>query len=133
MFNTSYRIWIISQKKMIYESNDFAIDMSGKLLFKIKDAKGYIEYDYVPNTLKDNFVIQPYTGITDHDHRKIFEGDIINGLMHNETNNFVEKTKVVKFENPIYGYKFKCWSVSTIKVIGNIFENPELINEYGNS
>lgn len=133
MFNNSFRIWIISQKKMIYNSNDFVIDMTGKLLFKLKDSKGYIEYDYVPKALKDNFIIQYYTGVVDYNHRKVFEGDIINGLMHNETNNFIETTAEIKFIDPANGFKLNCWSISTIKVVGNIFENPELIKEYGNS
>ena len=74
-----------------------------------------------------------YTGLTDKNGRKIFEGDIIKGKVH-EVNGYRVRRGVVEYHgvgfimnlepNSWYDQKnipFDC------EIIGNIYDNPELL------
>lgn len=74
-----------------------------------------------------------YTGLTDKNGRKIFEGDIV------DADDTIGIVKLGKYKNEFhYGYYIewiKCpllrqelgyWNVES-KVVGNIFDNPELL------
>lgn len=91
-----------------------------------------------------------YTGLTDKNGKKIFEGDILQGYQYPYLSgeNFNYYAEVIYFDNcPAFGiYTFKNpnlnvvrgisagntdlmedWESKNWEVIGNIFENPELL------
>lgn len=84
--------------------------------------------DVVPET------VGQYTGLTDKNGQKIFEGDIVKGLfLHSSPVN-----SVIEFRDGCFGllwYRDEVeifWSFSSIcnveyEVIGNIHDNPELL------
>lgn len=95
--------------------------------------------DVLPET------VGQYTGLTDNNNRKIFEGDIVKCT---DTINDFEFNAVVEFGNPNgeynWGYQLKfisgeesnfdilCWvdmkeTGAYIEIIGNIHDNPELL------
>lgn len=72
--------------------------------------------------VKENSPVMQYIGLKDENGKKIFVGDILNSL-HNEIG-------VVCYEAPY----FKAWDVlrgsysfNSAEIIGNTFENPELV------
>lgn len=77
----------------------------------------------------DNYVIQQYTGLKDKKGKEIFEGDIIRGqdddgnINKNYKNTWVEFQKGC-FANHYWGH---CLYDSELEVIGNIYQNPELL------
>lgn len=75
----------------------------------------FIDYQIIPETLGQ------YIGITDKNGTKIFEGDIVNSDF-----GYGHPTCVVEFESIIYA-KIECLVSDNIEVIGNIFDNSELI------
>ena len=93
---------------------------------------GTVTYDYDRNTVGE------YTGLTDKNGKKIFEGDIIStpkyGIDNGKGHNFSGKDKfVVGYADGTYHLKNKLREFclrpdNTCEVIGNIFDNPELIN-----
>ena len=90
----------------------------------------------------DDCVLMQYTGLQDKNGREIYEGDIVKGYIG--ANN-QEYTGVCEYSLKIAGFKFgnkktNSYSKSTVttarlknkEVIGNIYENPELLEVKGN-
>lgn len=73
------------------------------------------------------YIVQQYTGLNDINGKEIYEGDIIRGLFDFGPAGFKEEILVVDWDNE-RGYQWNYWDLSTIEVIGNVFENPELLN-----
>lgn len=124
-----FRVWANSEKKMLYSSEDFAIDMNGKVLFKVESN----EYDYMPKKFEDDYIVQNYVGVKDCNGKQIFEGDIVKGMMHFGPAGLAEKVCEIRYKDAIEGYQLHYWNIYTLEVIGNIFENKYLLDEYGDS
>ena len=86
-------------------------------------CRNYVEV--IPET------VGQYTGLTDKNGTKIFEGDIIQSLETKETavvQWFPEHSAFMvwcKSSNEV-GFLYEC-TKSNIEVIGNIYDNPELL------
>ena len=107
-----------------------------------KDNKWYISnkagmpfaFEVRPET------IGQYTGLTDKNGNKIFEGDLIL-LMDRwycaveydvENARFILNGEYVKNEDEVTHSSFAPYYQNEIEVVGNIFDNPELLNYVDN-
>lgn len=103
-----------------------------------------IRYEFQIPFLDDNWVVQQYTGMVDINGIELYEGDIVEwGMSHDMINPF-PRLRVIEFYLPQliykvvevgdlpssvdYLYEASPKSTRWCKVIGNIFENPELLN-----
>lgn len=86
----------------------------------------------------DRETVGQYTGLKDKYGKRIFEGDIVLGLFHYE----LAAKGVVTFRDGAFGLRWNRGKVREFsaftsicnvdyKVIGNIHENPELLDEKG--
>lgn len=92
----------------------------------------------IPSTMIDQYgvsnidvdykTISAYTGLTDKNGKKIFEGDIIKDCL-DEIGIIEYKPKRAAFVVKNWEDGYILWTQDNIEVIGNIFENPELLEE----
>jgi len=119
------RAWDRFKKKMLYGNELDACEVllnNGKLFFGLDNEKGSYELE-----------VLEFTGLKDKNGKEIYEGDIIK---HNYK--FGNGNGVIEFNPPSFGLgdkngfcnDFKWWSYEKeFEVIGNKFENPELLEE----
>ncbi len=95
-----------------------------------------IEDDIMSFTRVDSNSIGQYTGVKDRDNKKMFEGDVIKVKLFNFPSGEIEyETGVIVYSKDIFiiaGKKFDHNLIGireneTRSIIGNVFENPELI------
>lgn len=145
MRDIKFRLWDKEEKKVIYLDrgypyhHTFFVKEGGNIeYYNLQNGSGGIEYD-----------IMQYTGLKDKNGKEIYEGDIVlykhasykdisRILYHEEVASFVmeaikedDNTSMARFKKGtirefvagrVNGYDY-------VKVIGNIFENPELLEE----
>jgi len=122
MRELKFRAWTILEKRgsFIY----FDLDEMREFNFDIFDEKP---------------IFQQYTGSKDKDGKEIYEGDIVSyeaGEPNRNDGSFYKSISEVKFENGAFWprpMKEECedswydYELKNICIIGNIFENPELL------
>ena len=133
MHNLKFRAWDIANKEMLkVDIIDFFLE---QIRILQKDASCF--------SMKfKNVEIMQSTGFHDKNGVEIFEGDIINsgylfkGSPFEEEDEYEEEKGVVEFFNCGFNIEFKnhtnlfidiILSCEDLEVIGNIYENPELL------
>jgi uncharacterized phage protein (TIGR01671 family) len=84
-----------------------------------------------------NLVFQQFTGLKDKNKEEIYEGDIIQtntfgnkviGVIEYVKDSFVITGRYMNKKNSVLSH-FDCYgNMNVLEVIGNVFENPELIS-----
>jgi uncharacterized phage protein (TIGR01671 family) len=115
-----FRVWDKERKGFLHQ-----IDIDSDIIYV--DTRWYIHGGHA---LDDNYVMQQYTGMRDKGGTEIYEGDIVKGLFKDTDYNHWDEIKAsVVYCDRFAGFSVGCenWVKQTIEVIGNIFENPELL------
>lgn len=83
-------------------------------------------HNYHQDIRDDNIILMQFTGLKDKNGKEIYEGDIY--INRNKNTHIV---KYNDFEGECgsicKGYEFESGYIEYIEVIGNIYENPEMI------
>lgn len=137
-----FRAWNKQKNVMCYEDEDnSAMYLDGWCASDIQVINQTFESKFVKKT----YEFMQYTGLHDENGKEIYEGDIIEfsyDMFVGNFNTFVAKGKVIFEEGAFYveifenertteGEAYLLYSINldTIEVIGNIYENKELLNE----
>lgn len=124
MREINFRAWDKKIQQFI-DAKEIVIN-DGKVFRNWQDYEDYIPDD---NTIE----LVWFTGLVDKAGKDIFEGDIIQC-----TNHSVKKNGLVMMEQGMWNWEYKLGAVSWLwdvigrwkgTVIGNRFENPELLKE----
>ena len=123
-----FRAWDTTNKEMFKDT--FAITESGQVVV-VDQSSVFVSPDYV---FVDNLVIMQSTGLKDKNGKEVFVGDIIKctrGCLHEV---YIEKEyggtyfggmPAVYLKDLREGY---AWTEHE-EIIGNIYENPELLED----
>lgn len=137
-----YKVWHIERKEWIHESWYVYIDPDGDVV-EIVEKGGYERY-MEKTYLTDKVKVVRYTGLNDESEKPIHEGDILSFAEFDYNGSDTQYTGVVKFADGMYqiwnNWDDEFWGTDGafylhaihsqddgIKVIGNVFENPDLL------
>jgi len=131
MREIKFRLWHAKSKQMFY-STASASNMLIGLDGSVKDV-------YIKEDLTDEMVKMQYTGLKDKNDKEIYEGDIVS-YPQSFDNSELSKDLPKSVREIAYLDKYACFeimgwfggnalsrNIKTIEVIGNIYENPELL------
>lgn len=120
MREIKFRAWHKGIKKM-YKIGQITLE-KGVWNYEPED-RGFIG---MSKPYQPSFVLMQYTGLKDKNGKEIYEGDIVNQFN-------VDTIGIVKFKDGLFGIKSKgmFWHIHSknTEVIGNIYENPELLED----
>lgn len=128
-----YRVWDNENKSYNdpYSYAYYALTQYGRLDF-------YCHGDRMDEADPDVYFVEQYTGLKDKNGKEIYEGDILGGIWESGFISWCEKCKQFQY----HGAGIGCMACSgdvhwceiveddgKLEVIGNIHENPELLEE----
>jgi uncharacterized phage protein (TIGR01671 family) len=119
MRDINFRVWD-SKNKAMSDVKEMAWGKDGILVGTRDFALNSMHGERV-NAYKC-FALMQYTGLKDKNGKEIYEGDIVKPFLRDD------KLEVVKIHDAIYCEPFHYYdSPEDFEVIGNIYENPELL------
>ncbi|HMH13494.1 MAG TPA: YopX family protein [Edaphobacter sp.] len=103
-----FRAWDANKKLMVN---------SGVVLY---DGKAYLSYRDFEDAIQSGNYLMQFTGLKDKNEKEIYEGDILGDC------DVYWYDKIATFE--LRGSSLRLWAAArTEEVIGNIYENPSLL------
>jgi uncharacterized phage protein (TIGR01671 family) len=131
MRDIKFRTWDTENKEFSEWTNrdPFFSTSHGQIFFweKTREEDGSYGGDIILEDLKDRFVLQQFTGLKDKNNKEIYEGDIVEVDLESGDKGITQ----VRYENAefnVFPWGNLYWvTLGGITVIGNIFENPELL------
>lgn len=138
MRELKFRVWDKNDNTMKKEVRgywDLLIDMNGVLH---KSMRTSFDVVLISVNFQDALVIQQYTGLKDKNGKEIYEGDVCAYQGYDVNRElFIEKIKIyfcdyIECEHHISefigsGFCFNGRRPEELEVIGNIYENPDLL------
>jgi uncharacterized phage protein (TIGR01671 family) len=125
----SFRVW---HEKKEYMYDNVAIGLMDKILYLRGSPKKKGADWYVSEDVEDSIVIMQCIGLRDDKKRKVFEGDVVKVGAQEKVGKVIWNSETIKFEvefideKKIIDFSDKR-SLRQLQVIGNIYENPELV------
>lgn len=117
-----FRAWDKKNKNMVFSPDLHDHEQAVSFFSILEDNADFFS--------DDDCILQQYTGLKDKNGKEIYEGDIVNHLFYKEIGQVIWNEKSARFVFLFKdGSKDKIFQVDkeSFEIIGNIYENPELI------
>ena len=132
MREIKFRFWD-KKRKYMYEVASLHFTRN-KVMSHIKPGLG----GHVRDLDSNDIILMQYTGLKDKNGKEIYEGDIVKSTMHygddfgnpvgEAEGQIIEVKWLEKKGEQMVGFSFfPCDDMYDLEVIGNIYENPELL------
>lgn len=118
MREIKFRAWHKLNKE--FYGYDLLLRLDGNLVCEVDRGENVGLFD---RTFNDDFILMQFTGLHDKNGVKIYEGDVLQHLSH------IEPVTYFSDECRFDTYSFGCDSWMDSEVIGNIYQNRELLAE----
>lgn len=136
MRSIKFRAWDTKKRKMLNDKTDvyFVVDAEGAV-YRSKTCRDITDEYYwqVDSEPTDELIVMQFIGLHDKNGKEIFEGDILRSGTEIISCEFFEEMAMFT----IGGFSLKFFDLDKNKnkifdfeVIGNIYENPELLKEH---
>lgn len=126
MRTIKFKCWDKELNRFVIYEPHISIDLNGNI-YNLQNGEG-----------RDRYELVQFTGLLDRRGREIYEGDIYQYPIavgyHEDTDEyeFGAALSIVEYSTfagrPAIGYRFHAFS-KDCEVVGNIYENPELIKQ----
>lgn len=107
----------------------YANDGHGTELYMVGEKVTGVYYPVIPDT------VGQYTGLTDENGKKIFEGDVVREYGGEYAQGFyeIDGNLIVEIPNTLANFILGSDCGCKYKIIGNIHDNPEIMEGGGNN
>ena len=128
MKNIKFRIWDKRENRMNY-LRKFMVLHNGYALGFVKDKEIYID-DYESENEQDLYEVMEFTGLYDRSGKEIYEGDIVDNPNDEFTYVIMWNKDDARFTLGVGGHDLSSYRLPDFwEVIGNIYENPNLLTK----
>lgn len=114
-----FRAWAKNKEMWLWDEIDHK-------LFIVKN--GHIVKCSIEDFISEDYILMQFTGLKDKNEKEIYEGDVVRFNFEGE-----EKQSQVYVDEDAWSFKGKYYygdimvSWEDVEVVGNIYENPELL------
>ena len=128
MREIKFRIWDIDEGKFIVNETDRLGCGDTK---KCMSERVDFENNSVEINADERYIFSEYTGLKDMKEKEIYEGDILFEILGEEYFKVIFENGSYRAENEEYSLDLSEYA-HLCEIVGNIYENPELIKELDN-
>ena len=125
MRNIKFRAWDTENKEMLkVQELDFEDTFyGGRLSIRVDKYNDYFDME--------DMILMQYTGLKDKNGKEIYEGDIVKSYYYIPNQDGTEgeryTIKLIAFDETLCKYNIDMFE--NLEVIGNVLDNPELLEE----